>query len=110
MGQAGTGAAGTCLLGEEVDLSSHVLGSAKLEAIGIACRDQDVPVVGDPCCPLDLEAGNTQGAFVGLTLRLVNRWGPIGALMHRAETQQGPASTGGWFGVPWGTAPFVTMS
>ena len=105
LGRAGTGAAGTCLLGEEVDLSSHVLGNAKLEAVGVARRGQDVPVVGDPRHPLDLEAGNTRGAFVGPTLHPGNRWEPTGALMHRAGTQRGPASTEGWFGGLWGAAP-----
>ena len=105
LGRAGTGAAGTCLLGEEVDLSSHVLGNAKLEAVGVARRGQDVPVVGDPRHPLDLEAGNTRGAFVGPTLHPGNRWEPTGALIHRAGTQRGPASTEGWFGGLWGAAP-----
>lgn len=56
----GTQAAGTCLLGQEVDLSSHVLGGAELEAIGVCCCGQDVPAVGHACRPLHLEVGDTQ--------------------------------------------------
>lgn len=54
---------GTCFLGEEVDLSSRVLGNTKLDTTGVSCCGQDVPAVANPCCPLDLEAENTQQAF-----------------------------------------------
>lgn len=54
----------TCVLGEEVDLSSHVPGQSELEAIGVTRCDQDGPAVANPCGPLDLEAGNTRGEFV----------------------------------------------
>lgn len=53
----------TCVLGEEVDLSSHIPGRSKLEAIGIARCDQDGPAVANPCGPLDLE-GTPEGNFV----------------------------------------------
>lgn len=49
----------TCLLGQKVDLSSHILGGAELEAIGVFCCGQDVPAVGNACRPLHLEVGDT---------------------------------------------------
>lgn len=88
----------TCLLCEEVDLSSHVLGNAKLEAVGVARRGQDVPVGGNPRRPLDLEAGKTREAFVGLTLHPGNRGEPTGALVCSARTQRGPVSIEGSVG------------
>lgn len=56
----GTWAAGTCLLGQEVDLSSHILGGAELEAIGVSCCGQDVSAVGNARRPLHLEVRDTQ--------------------------------------------------
>lgn len=65
-----------------------MLGNTKLEAIGVARRDQNVPAVGNPRRPLDLEAGNTQGAFMGQTWHPGNRQEPTGALVCRAGTQR----------------------
>lgn len=38
---------GTCLLGGEVDLASHVVSGAKVKVVGVVCRGQDVPVVAE---------------------------------------------------------------
>lgn len=51
---------GTCLPGGEVDLSSCVLGSADLEAVGVARCGQDDPAVGEARRPLDLQAGDSK--------------------------------------------------
>lgn len=98
-----TRAAGTCLPGGEVDLSSCVLGSADLEAVGVARCGQDDPAVSEARRPLDLQAGDSKlcpapwGSRphpTGCCLRVFVRPGKQG--VERAGQEPSRVPRGGW--------------